>query len=115
MMKKALEKQCGFTNVYNCENPTRIKQALPNIAQVSTPNTMSLFPTMELIRDIFSNNPLILDAREPEEIAADANAIEGNITFVIFSLSFYHLSLLLVFFKVISIFLGRATVNMQPD
>ncbi len=32
--------KCGYTNTHNCENPTRMREALPDVARVSVANTL---------------------------------------------------------------------------
>jgi rhodanese-related sulfurtransferase len=79
LLKEALERHCGFTNVYNGENPQRIHESCPELVQTSSPKPMSSFACPEHIRDLVGKGARIVDVREPEEIASAGDGIEGHI------------------------------------
>jgi phage shock protein E len=79
LFKAALEKHCGFSNVFNGENPSRILGACANLLGVSQPQTLSPFPSVDQIRRLLSAGAVIVDAREPEEIERLGDAFEGHV------------------------------------
>ena len=86
--KERLEKDCNFTNVYNCENARRVHDALPELPQTAVPNTLSDTVSADEIRT-FGDGIRIIDTREPEEIAWAKDAIQGHINIPWSSFSHY--------------------------
>lgn len=79
LLKEALERHCGFTNVYNGENPALIHASCPEVLQTAVPNAVSAFAAPEHIKDLIAKGARIVDVREPEEIATAGDAVEGHI------------------------------------
>lgn len=87
-LKEGLEKRCGFTNVYNCENPARVHAALPEVEETGNSNGLSENLTVEEIKAL-GQKICMIDVREAEEIELSNNAIGGHVNIPFSSFSHY--------------------------
>lgn len=71
--------RCGYQNTHNCENASRLHEALPDIPLVNVPNTLSAFDSFDEIRHLLADGGKFIDTREPEEIEKYGDAFEGHI------------------------------------
>jgi phage shock protein E len=71
--------RCGYTNTHNCENPSRLQVAIPDVPRINVPNTLSSFDSHEEIRSLLAAGGRFIDVREPEEIEKHGDAFKGHI------------------------------------
>lgn len=72
-------RRCGYKNTHNCENPSRLEIAIPDVPRVSVPNTLSTFDSHQEIRSLLAAGGQFIDVREPEEIERHQDAFKGHI------------------------------------
>ena len=72
-------KKCGYKNTHNCENPTRLWQALPDLPRTGVANTISPYDSEDEIRALMADGACLVDVRDPEEIETHKDAFQGHI------------------------------------
>ena len=83
LFKDALEKQCGYTRVFNGESRDRIGAAAPHLGMCTCANAISTFPSAQEIIEVFNHNVhktvLVVDCREEDEIIKSGDALGSHV------------------------------------
>lgn len=69
-LKEKLMLQCGFENVFSCENSSRILSAFPGIGLTGESAPLAPYTSTQELKQLLEKNSILVDVREPEEIAA---------------------------------------------
>lgn len=78
LLKDALQRRCGYKNVFTCSSPHDILTAFPGRESTDEPMPLSPYASPEELTYLVQRGALIVDVREPEEIDIN-NAFSGRI------------------------------------